>query len=59
MADFFAFMVNEDRDLDKGSPFPDDLLDDKNWWIVEEDGRRRGISVPAIHDMDLAAWRWR
>ncbi len=59
MADFFAFMANEDGDFDKDPPFPDDLLDDENWWVVEEDGRRRGISVPAIHDLDFAVWRWR
>jgi hypothetical protein len=57
MEEFFTYMTN--GDLTQNPPFHPDLLDDKNWWVMEEDGTRRGIWLPAIRDMKFISWRWR
>jgi hypothetical protein len=56
--DFFAFMTNESRG-DEDPPFDDDLLDDETWFVADDDGTKRGIDIPAVHDGDFVTWRWR
>jgi hypothetical protein len=54
---FFEFMTGEGPGE---PPFEEALLDEENWWLVEPDGRRRGITVPAVRiDEGEIAWRWR
>jgi hypothetical protein len=55
---FFGWMVDEDNG-GKEPPFDASLLDENNWFIVEDSGRRRGIGLPAVHPDGLIMWRWR
>jgi len=55
---FFEFMTNEDQG-NTGPPFSEEFLDEDNWFVVDEDGTKRGIEVPAVHDNDFVMWRWR
>jgi hypothetical protein len=54
---FFQWMVDEDQTEDP--PFAPDLLDEENWFVCDASGKRRGISIPAVHDDGAIAWRWR
>jgi hypothetical protein len=55
--EFFNFMSSEDAGK---PPFDAGLLDEENWWLVEQDGRRRAITVPAVRiDEGGIDWRWR
>lgn len=56
--EFFAYMVDEVRG-DTDPPFGPEFLDESNWFIEDDDGLRRGIEVPAVHDDDSIMWRWR
>ena len=56
--EFFAFMVDEDQG-DTDPPFGPEFLDASNWFIEEDDGTRRGIEIPAVHNDDSIMWRWR
>jgi hypothetical protein len=57
LGEFFEFMSGEDSG---DPPFEEGLLDEENWWLVEPDGRRRGIAVPAVRISEgEIAWRWR
>jgi hypothetical protein len=57
--DFFAFMVDEDAQS-QDPPFDAELLDEENWWLVDAQGRRTAISVPAVRvDKGDIAWRKR
>lgn len=56
--DFFRWMTNEDN-FSTEPPFDAALLNEGDWFI-EEDGKLRGITVPAFHEDDgVIAWRWR
>lgn len=57
-SEFFAFMVDEDQG-DNDPPFGPEFLDETNWFIEDDDGSRRGIEVPAIHEDNSVMWRWR
>jgi hypothetical protein len=55
--EFFDFMSGEEPG---DPPFDEALLDEENWWLVEPDGTKRGIIVPAVRvDEGEIAWRWR
>lgn len=56
--DLFAWLVNEDN-AGEEPPFDDALLDEANWFVVDNDGRKRGISVPGVYDDGEIFWRWR
>ena len=58
LQDFFRWMGDEEN-VSKEPPFEKALLNEDNWSIVEENGEQRGISMPAIHEDGLIAWRWR
>ena len=55
---FFYYMTNDEYDLDEDPPFGADLLNPENWH-VDENGRQRGIEVPAVHSDGTIEWRWR
>lgn len=55
---FFRWMVDEDR-RDEEPPFGLDLLDEENWSVRDAAGKRRGISIPAVHQDGTIMWRWR
>ncbi|AME05200.1 hypothetical protein NNG64_08740 [Bacillus siamensis] len=57
--DFFRAVVDEDNPsaIEK---FDDDLLDDDNWFIVDDEYKKVGISLPGIYEEDNEInWRWR
>jgi hypothetical protein len=56
--DFFQWMVDEDN-ASKEPPFEEKFLNEDNWFIEDEGGKRVGISMPAVHEDGLVAWRWR
>lgn len=40
--------------------FDDELIDDDNWFIVDDKQKRVGISLPGIYEDDNEInWRWR
>lgn len=56
---FFNWMVDESN-IGEDPPFPPELLDEDNWCIEEENGIKRGISIPAVHLFEKSiSWRWR
>jgi len=55
---FFDYMTDEKYGLDEEPPFGPDLLAPENWH-VDENGKRRGIEVPAVHPDGIIEWRWR
>ncbi len=56
--DFFDFMTDEEHNLEQDPPYSEGLLDPEGW-VIEENGMKRGIEVPAIHSDGTIAWRWR
>lgn len=58
--EFFAWMVDEDRNSAADEPpFDRAWWTDENWYIQDDDGNRRGIDVPAVHGDGQIWWRWR
>ncbi|MEW4023036.1 hypothetical protein AB4Y69_04830 [Bacillus sp. YAF8] len=57
--DFFRAVVDED-DPFAIEKFDDNLLDDDNWFIVDDEHKKVGISLPGIYEEDNEInWRWR
>lgn len=57
--ELFAFIVDEEQ-MGVEPPFAAELLDDDNWWLVDERGHRWGISLPGVYlDDNTIGWRWR
>ncbi|MBZ5518839.1 hypothetical protein [Bacillus sp. KS1] len=57
--DFFRAVIDED-DPFAIEKFDDNLLDDDNWFIVDDEQKRVGISLPGIYEEDNEInWRWR
>ena len=54
----FAWMVDEDNSSEE-PPFDDDLLDDSNWFVIDDAGEKRGITVPGVYADREIIWRWR
>jgi hypothetical protein len=55
--DFFAYLTDENKGQED-QPFGEDYLNPENWFVVEDDGRKRGIEVPAVHADQSIDWRW-
>jgi hypothetical protein len=55
---FFRWMVDEEN-VSKEPPFEEALLDEDNWFIEDESGKKVSISMPAVHEDGLIAWRCR
>ena len=60
--EFFQHITDEksfDDGTEKKKEFPNDYFNDDNW-SIEEDGTKRNIFFPAIHENDNSIyWRWR
>ncbi len=55
----YEFMANEDN-YEKDPPVDAELLNDENWYLVDEAGKRWEIFLPAIYPDDFTViWRWR
>jgi hypothetical protein len=53
-------MVDEENNSNPGDPpFERAWWTDENWFILNDDGKMRGISLPAVHEDGLISWRWR
>ena len=55
--DFWAYMVSEDA-MEREPPFSPDVFNDDNWFI-EEEGKRRNVFAPGVHEEGIIYWRWR
>jgi hypothetical protein len=57
LSEFFDFMVDEDAG---NPPFAEDLLLPENWWVLDSEGARKGIDIPAVYRQEgTISWRWR
>ena len=54
----FRWMVDEDNSS-KEPPFDDELLNDDNWFVIDDAGQKRGITLPGVYDDGEIIWRWR
>jgi hypothetical protein len=51
--------ITDEANFDKDPPYPPEYLDDENWSVMDEQGRKRGIFLPAVYDDGAIGWRWR
>jgi len=56
--DFFAALVDEENDFVETN-YNDEWLDDNNWYIIDDENKRRGIYIPAVYPDREISWRWR
>jgi hypothetical protein len=54
----WEFMADEDN-WDKDPPVPTEYLDDANWSVVDDDGKKRGVHLPAVYPDSAISWHWR
>jgi hypothetical protein len=58
--DIFAWCVDEEKNSSaEEPPFDQAWWTDENWFIEDEEGRKRGIWLPAIYGDGWISWRWR
>jgi hypothetical protein len=56
---FFDWMVDEAH-IGEEPPFSLDFLKSEKWHLIDDDGTKHGIDVPAIHAAEHSiSWRWR
>ncbi|WFT76881.1 hypothetical protein P9989_03990 [Halobacillus naozhouensis] len=55
---FLEALVNEENDFQEDK-YCEDLLEDKNWFIVDKQQNKRGIYLPAVYEDGEINWRWR
>ncbi|MBD8025674.1 hypothetical protein H9636_03295 [Ureibacillus sp. Re31] len=48
LASFFAAIVAEEADFEE-SNFNEEWLDDSNWYIFDNENRKKGIYIPAVY----------
>ncbi|MFJ5963737.1 hypothetical protein [Bacillus sp. NPDC093026] len=56
--DFFAALVDEENDFVETN-YNEEWLDDNNWYIIDDENKRRGIYIPAVYLDREISWRWR
>ncbi|MEC0985280.1 hypothetical protein [Bacillus safensis] len=56
--DFFAALVDEEDDFVETN-FNEEWLEDNNWYIIDDENKRRGIYIPAVYPDREISWRWR
>lgn len=57
--ELYEFITDEDN-YDKDPPFDAELLNDENWYLLDEQGNRWEVYLPAIYPDDfMVCWRWR
>ncbi|MFJ8460836.1 hypothetical protein ACIQ57_17080 [Lysinibacillus xylanilyticus] len=55
---FFEAIVDEENEFVEEN-FCEEWLDDSNWYILDEENRKKEIYIPAVYlDGDIY-WRWR
>lgn len=55
---FFAAMIDEENDFEE-TKFNEEWLDDNNWYIIDNQNRKRDIYIPAVFPDGEISWRWR
>ncbi len=56
--DFFAAIVDEENDFEETN-YNEEWLDDSNWYIIDNENRKKGIYIPAVYPGREINWRWR
>jgi hypothetical protein len=56
--DFFAAIVDEEIDFEETN-YNEEWLDDSNWYIIDNENRKKGIYIPAVYPDREINWRWR
>lgn len=56
---FFDQVTSDGYDYSEDLPRNECMFNESLWWLVEPDGKRIGISMPAIHADYVVHWRWR
>ncbi|MDQ0224431.1 hypothetical protein [Metabacillus niabensis] len=56
--DFFAALVDEENDFEEAN-FSEEWVDDNNWFVIDDENRKKGICIPAVYPDGVIAWRWR
>jgi hypothetical protein len=57
-AELFAFLCKEDKSPNDEPPVPDDIIFGTHWSIIDDDGVRKVIICPAVHDDGVISWQW-
>ncbi|MFP3845383.1 hypothetical protein [Priestia filamentosa] len=55
--ELFAALVDEENEFQE-EDYNGEWLDDENWSITEDDGKKRGIDLPAVYPDGEINWRW-
>ncbi|WP_397537134.1 hypothetical protein [Rummeliibacillus pycnus] len=55
---FFAGIVDEENGIEEDS-YSEEWLDDSNWFIIDDENRKKGIYIPAVYPDREINWRWR
>jgi hypothetical protein len=56
--DFFMFIVDEESEQ-QDMPFDEAWFDEENWYVIDELGEKRGMSVPGVYPDGMITWRTR
>jgi hypothetical protein len=56
--DFFSAIVDEENDFEETN-YSEEWLDDSNWYIIDNENRKKGIYIPAVYPDGEISWRWR
>nr|WP_257535544.1 hypothetical protein [Mesobacillus foraminis] len=56
--DFFATIVDEEADFEETN-YNEEWIDDSNWYIIDNENRKKGIYIPAVYPDREINWRWR
>ncbi|MFP7226431.1 hypothetical protein [Priestia filamentosa] len=55
--DFFEALLDEDNQFNE-EEYDEKLLNDYNWYIIDDEGKKKGIDLPTIHPTGDIDWRW-
>ncbi|WP_131923150.1 hypothetical protein [Hazenella coriacea] len=56
--DFFEGLIDEENEFVE-EKYNEEWLDDHNWFIVDDENRKKGIYLPAVYFDGDINWRWR
>nr|WP_239549335.1 hypothetical protein [Scopulibacillus daqui] len=56
--DFFEGLTDEENDFIEEN-YNQEWLDDRNWFIIDNENKKRGIYIPAVYSDGDINWRWR
>ncbi|WP_242175287.1 hypothetical protein [Priestia koreensis] len=56
--DFFLAIVDEENNFEETN-YNEEWLDDSNWYVIDDENKRKGIYIPAVYPDREINWRWR